>query len=586
MKVFLGTLFLTSILQINVYAQSDVSFSAELLQEMAQRYSGNSLNWPVLVKLADHDISNNKFVLTQSDIAQLKSLSETSLIFDNQQARIKTLISEGATIFAKKEMEAVNSIITSYFSSVNDGNLEKILSLGTELKPATDALETSLNKNRLVDVQAQLSKKDGIVDKRVGLLSSWLEAIEGDLLQESDAIKTHEESSATLSFTDGSNIYIDASTTAVIRKSRIDKLNESSDTEITLVEGGLLSKLSSVGREKSNYILNAGSSTTELKTQNFYAENNGGENVKLTNYDGNASVTANDITITINKNEGTIISGNNAPLPPIKLLAAPELQSEKRDTIIYSDNFIYAFKDVPKATKYHVQSSQSYNFDKNVIDLETKLNRVKIEKLPLGTTYLKVQSVDNLGLRGPFSETLRVIRNIDTKAPPIFGDQLKGSILFTKSDSFTLQGVTEPDAKVAIDGKVISVSKSGAFTSVIPLISNDQNLVITSVDNSLNKSEKRVRLVKLTPEFLFNISLNGAKISSEVSPSPTPITITGKAYPEMEVIISNNDIIKTVKTDPQGRWGVTMSMQEGKLSITLKAVNFGEAVSSKTYTVK
>ncbi len=586
MKVFLGTLFLTSILQFNVYAQSDVSFSADLLQEMAQRYSGNALNWPVLVKLADHDIPNNKFVLTPSDIAQLENLSETSLIFDKQQGRIKALISQGATVFAKKEMGIVNSKVTNYYSAVNDGDLEKILSIGTELKPATDSLEASLNRNRLVNVQAQLSKKEGTVDKRSGLLSSWLEALEGDLFQESDAIKTHIESFATLSFTDGSNILIDASTTAVIRKSRIDRLNESSDTEITLVEGGLLSKLSTVGREKSNYILNAGASTTELKTQNFYAENSGGDNVKLTNYDGNASVTANDITITINKNEGTIIRGNNAPLPPIKLLAAPELQSVKRDTIIYADNFIYAFKAVPKATKYHIQSSQSYNFDKNVIDSETNLTRIKIEKLPLGTTYLKVQSIDNLGLRGPYSETLRVIRNVDTKAPPIFGDQLKGSILFTKSDSFTLQGVTEPDAKVALDGKTINVSKSGAFTAVIPILSDDQSFVITSVDNSMNKSEKKVRLVKLTPEFLFNITLNGAKISSEVSSSSTPITITGKAYPEMEVIISNNDIIKTVKTDSQGRWGVTMSMQEGKLSITLKAVNFEDSISTKSYIVK
>ncbi len=586
MKVFLGTFFLVVIVQFNAFAQNEVSFSAELLQEMAQRYSGNSLNWPVLVKLADHDIPNNKFVLTQSDLAQLKSLSETSLIFEKQQSRVKTLISEGATIFAKKEMEYVNSKIADYFIAVNDGDLEKILSIGTELKPATDSLEASLNRNRLVNVQAQLSKKEGKVDKRRGLLSSWLAAIEGDLFQESDAIKTHLESFATLSFTDGSNILINPSTTAVIRKSRIDKLNESSDTEITLVEGGLLSKLSSVGREKSNYILNAGASTTELKSQNFYAENSGDQNVKLTNYDGNANVTANDITITINKNEGTIIQGNNAPLPPIKLLDAPELQTSKRDTIIYSDSFIYAFKPVPKASKYHVQSSQSYNFDENVLDLETNLNRVKIENLALGTTYIKVQSIDKLGLRGPYSETLRVIRNVDTKAPPIFGEQLKGSILFTKKDNFTLQGVTEPDAKVTIDGKPITVSKSGVFSTTIPLTSNDQSLVITSVDNSSNKSEKKVRLVKLTPEILFSITLNGAKITEEVYSSATPITITGKAYPEMEVIISNNDIIKTVKTDSQGRWGVTMSMQEGKLSITLKAVNFEEAFSTKSYIVK
>ena len=103
--------------------------------------------------------------------------------------------------------------------------------------------------------------------------------------------------------------------TIIIRKSRIDKLDKSADAEITLVEGGLLSKLSAAGKERSTYILNAGSSTTELNTINFYAESSGDNNVKLSNYDGDAQVSANNVIVTIRKDEGTIIKGNEAHRP-------------------------------------------------------------------------------------------------------------------------------------------------------------------------------------------------------------------------------------------------------------------------------
>src|SRR5690554_1837570 len=381
-----------------VKAQQDVSFTANRLQEITQSYISNSMNWPIVIKLASHDVQNNTFSLSQADVQKLKNLSATTLKYEEQRKRLKYLVSQGATIFAKSETAVANNRISDYLEAIQTGNLDSTIELGSQLKPSIDKLEATLNSNRLVNVQAQLTLKEGLVDKRLGLLSEWVEATEKSFFEESDGIKTYKDSFALLSFTDGSNIHINESTTAVIRKSRVDKLDESSDTEITLVEGGLLSKLSAVGKEKSNYILYAGASTTALKSQNFYAENSGNSIVKLTNYDGEANVTASQSTITIKRNEGTIIEKGKMPLPAIKLLEAPKMLSSRKDSIIYNDHFVYAFSTVPKADKYHVLISSSYNFDGNnrsIISSETSKN---ITDLPLGTTYIKVQSIDNLGL--------------------------------------------------------------------------------------------------------------------------------------------------------------------------------------------
>jgi hypothetical protein len=332
--------------------------------------------------------------------------------------------------------------------------------------------------------------------------------------------------------------------------------------------------------------LNAGNSTTELNTQNFLAENSGGTNVRLSNYDGEALVSANNVIVTIRKDEGTIIRGNTAPLPPVKLLPAPKYLTSKLDTIIYQNDFLLNFEGVDDAVSYRVEYSTAYNFDENVVIKEVTNSRVVAENLPLGTTYVRVQSVDNLGLKGPFSDKFLVIRNQDTKSPPIFGDQFDQKVHFVLSNSVTISGVTEPDAAVLINDKNTEVSSSGAFNRVVSLESNDQIINVTSTDGSQNTTRKELRVVHLTEEYLFKVKLDGLDIKEDIPAANSTKTITGRAFPEMEVELKNGDTIKTVKTDSQGRWGVTMNVQQGKLSITFKANQTGIETLSKSYTVK
>ncbi|MEO9885470.1 MAG: FecR domain-containing protein [Balneola sp.] len=582
LSIFFFIIFISS----DAFSQQAITFSSSKLQEMSLRYSGNILNWPILVSLADHDIGSNTFELSAGDLLQLRRLSNTSLIFEKQQERVNKLIGEGATIFAKNELQEVTQLFKDYLFQVQNGQLENSLQLGELMKPYTDALERTLMRNRLTSVQAQLTAKDGFVDKRIGLLAEWNSAILGDFFEESHGVRTKEESYATLSFTDGSKIVVNPNTTAVIRKSRIDQLDKSADAEITLVSGGLLSKLSAAGKERSKYILNAGSSTTELNTQSFYAENSDNNIVKLSNYDGDAEVTANNVIVKIKKDEGTIVRGNQAPLTPVKLLAAPKYLASKTDTILYQQDYILAFRSVPKAVKYRVEYSTSHSFDENVIVKEITNTRILIENLELGTTFIRIQSVDELGLKGPYSEPMFVIRNEDTKAPPIFGDQFNRPIYFTDSRTLTVTGITEPDAVVTVMSKPAKVSRSGEFSAQISLSSNDETIIVTSTDDSQNQTLKELRIVRLTENYLFDIKINGASANSDISSINSLKTITGTAFPEMEVEIKNEGTTKIVKTDSKGRWGITMDVQQGKLSITFRTNQKSTTTLTKSLTVK
>jgi hypothetical protein len=438
----------------------------------------------------------------------------------------------------------------------------------------------------MVEVQAQLEQKKGNVDKRLGLLGSWQLANLGDLFKEADGLKTGDESFANLGFTDGTKIIVDPNTTAIIRKSRVDRLSETSDTEITLEEGGLLAKLSSVAAERSKYILNAGSSQSELQTTNFYAESDGDETVKLTNYDGIANVSASDVTITIRENEGTIVREGQAPTPPVQLLPGPELVWASNDTILYAEQVIFPFQFVDNADSYIVQRSTSPSFDADLEEIRVSNNTALLSYLPIGNTYIRVQSVDQLGLRGPYSEPIRIIRNIDNQPPPAFIDNLNGNILFTKTTSAIITGATQPDAKVLIDNRSVEVDASGRFTRTLENLTADQMVSVVATDNSGNNTVRGVRVVYLTEEILFNFALSGASGRNPIRIDRPTTTLSSRAYPGLEVIINNAGTTRRVQTDSQGRWGITMSMQQGELSITFKDIRTGETFLSKSFTVE
>lgn len=64
MKFYL-TILLISALSFSVKAQNgEITFLAEDLQDVALRYTGDNLTWPIIVSLADRDIQNNSFTLT------------------------------------------------------------------------------------------------------------------------------------------------------------------------------------------------------------------------------------------------------------------------------------------------------------------------------------------------------------------------------------------------------------------------------------------------------------------------------------------------------------------------------------------
>jgi hypothetical protein len=89
-------ILLSIVVTSQTFAQtSDVTFASADLQTMALRYTGDTLNWPIIVSLADRDIQSNTFTLTQADMQQLRAISDITAVTVEQKRRIRTLITNG-----------------------------------------------------------------------------------------------------------------------------------------------------------------------------------------------------------------------------------------------------------------------------------------------------------------------------------------------------------------------------------------------------------------------------------------------------------------------------------------------------------
>ena len=586
-KVFIG--FITALILghgITMAQGNSVSFKASELQKIAEDYTGSTQNWPLVISLADHDTEENVFSITPSQVQELQNFSQIHASIAAQKERIGTLISDGATVFAAEEYQEVQKLMSAYTKAINDGNIEQAFSLGRNLPSAVDSMESALNENRVVDVQAELSQKKGQVDKRLGLLGSWTDAMQGDLFEQSDGIRTFSESYALLSFVDGSDIQVEPNTMAVIRKSRIDRLNNSTDTEITLEDGGLLAKLSASGKEQSRYILNAGSSVSELQTQNFYAETEESGLVKLTNYDGQAIVNSNNVTVTIRQNEGTVVERGKSPMEPVKLLPSPEITWATSDSVVSDQAVVFSFIPIDGAVSYRIQHSTDSKFEDNVNEVRTTDTSLAFNTLPMGITYVRVQAVDNLGLRGPFSETIRIIRSIDKVPPPIFIDNLNNDLLFAVNGQLDVEGATEPEARLTLNNERISVQSTGRFSYQSQINDKEKTFDLTATDPSGNTTQRSLRVVNLTKEGVFDIRVKSASGSDLSSIRSGSTTFSGNLYPGIEVVFSNNTSERSVKTDFNGNWAVTLSLEPGDLEISFKDSRTGEIYFSNSYSVQ
>ena len=554
---------------------------------IASKLTGDSICWPIIVGLSERDAATNSFILNSRAQGEVKDFSILHKRVKQARVSLNQYIKSGAKVFAAEELDSATVCIRNYDTEVRNGNSTAVHRIGRRFEESVKTIEKLIAERRTEDIDAKLAQKTGIVDKRKGLLGQWQSAFIGDLFASYDGVRTGVVSFAQLFFIDGVDVIVDPSTIVVIRESHLDKLDQTVKRDIALVNGSVLTKLSAKAKETNELSFRAGSSESTVKSGKFWASTLQDTRAKISNYDGTIDLTASNVKVTLQQNQGTVVEKGKPPLPPVNLLPAPQLKWERLDSVVYTEKLRLQWANIANAASYQVEVCSYKNFDHDIKRIPTKTQSVQLNDIPMSSIYVRVQAVDKYGLRGVDSPIYRIMRVKDTQPPPIQIDGWEMDRKYTANDTLTIRGMTKAEATLERDGKKISIHSDGSFSFRVPVTSPETQLKIVATDQSGNRTTRKLSIVPMESEKLFRIQWHDKTNETAVYPQGESIEAHGTAYPGVRVSATSGEQHMSVQTSSQGDWAISVKAVKGDLlKLTFESMDDEKIIGSKTWKVE
>lgn len=539
--------------QVNL---DEVRFPAGELSKAAEDYAGSRQNWPIVSRLADYDSGENVFILSESALARLALFRQSWQQVQQARQRFTQLITDGGRVFVPDSVNELDAMFINYRQLINEAKVEESITMASGIDEKIAQVEDELVELRNQQIEARLTHKKGEVDRRQGLIASWASADTGTLFERSDGIRTGAASEARLLFRDGSDVLISEQTIATIRESTLDRLTNRTEVEIELSSGSLLTRLSASARSQSDYRLNAGNTVTNVRSNNFWTENREGEQVSMSNFDGEVTVEAGNAEVRLMENQGTIVRRGEQPVAPIELLAAPKLLLEESGSVVYDEQFELRWTAVEGAVSYEVSISPRRSMDRDLRHFSSETTRTRLPELNLGEFYVQVRAYDENGLRGRSSPTAQLFRVEDMIPPPLLLDS-PDEELQSLEPRYVFTGTTEPSASLRINGQPVELDETGRFQAEVRLEESGsvQEYRLQASDKAGNVREVVRRLRYIDQEELFQLRWSSRERAGGIERAPQ-LLVSGQAYSFMrvELEIGSQQIQQRVGTN--GNWAV------------------------------
>lgn len=576
-------LWSTEDLQAQQVAES-IDFPASEIAAISSRMTGSPQNWPVVNSLADYNPQTNRFSLSPDDFRLLNRFREGFEQISAARTAYTSLIDRGARVLAREELVQLESKFDRYRSLVNAADIEASISLALEIQGLSGALTQLVEERRLLAVEARLEERENVVQSRSGLLGSWSDAQSGDLLRTDDGIRTGEASLARLEFVDGSDITLSANTTAVIRKSAVDRITNRSEIDIELSSGGVLTRLSAAARNQATYNLETPTSTTQINSSSFWAENRSDDVTTMSNFDGIVRVSAGNAEVQLAENEGTIVRRGQGPAAPIRLLPPPTTGWSRPDTVIYVNRLDLAWTAAAGSRRFEVDISRRDTFLGSVQTLSTTETRITLADIPTGLNYVRIRAFDENNLRGADSRTLQVLYVESTSPPPLILDSaFRADIHYTFSRSVEITGTTEAGTILHLNGEPQSVSREGRFRIPLRFEGNEKNLTLQAT-NAAGLSREVSRTIRyVDTERLFNLNWSAPTDGTRIQ-RMSRMLVSGRAYSFLNIEMQLDEQVLRQRTGSSGNWAIQFEPDQAE-RITIRFVDreSGETIAEKHF---
>ncbi len=162
----------------------------------------------------------------------------------------------------------------------------------------------------------------------------------------------------------------------------------------------------------------------------------GAGNATTETLEGLVAVSASDAVVSIPADFGTRVQRNSAPLPPVRLLPAPDLAAFPGTNS--ASRLQLKWPAVPGTGRYRLQLAPDAEFHSFLVDAELDAPEVDLPAPADGNYWLRVRPIDGLGLEG--HDAVRSFVQHQLPAAPALVEPLPGVNVIGDGGSFSWSG--------------------------------------------------------------------------------------------------------------------------------------------------
>lgn len=542
------------------------------IREISRKYLGDADLWPYI--LTENGLERvDNIVPGQELIIPVKAIKDAHSAVEKANESIKKAADAGARILASDKLQKAIQLTGKAKESRQNGKWKNALAEASEATRFAEEAIRICQEQSNVPSQAEIKYRRGQVDKRSTSDNTWLDAPEETKLIEGDRVRTLSRSLANILFRDNSRLRLEENSQALIEKMRSNRLSKKEKSSVKLLQGDFLALL---GGNQKDFKVEIKDVQTEFNSSRYRISKETDE-TKFSNYEGNIAISSAGKTVVIEENQGSVVKTNRPPTDPTNLLPKPVLLQPETDSRINPANTILAWASVEGASMYLVEVARANNYDDLYLNEKVLETRLPLpEKMKVGLYSWRVSAIDMLGLVGPPSGSRSMYVVQDDVAPFLtLVSPVDKAEVYT--EQISIEGDTESDATLLINGKSYPIDSQGHFKHSVSLNPGQNEIKILVSDKAENITE-RVISVLYREENSIPVKFDSSMVQSatgEFLVRQPLFTLSATTVPNAEITLLTSSGVTSGRTvtGEDGRIHLTTPIMGEKQEMTLSVVS-------------
>ncbi len=527
---------------------------------LAARYLNDPDAWPEILRANGLDSPEQ---LRPGMVLRLPVVAtqEAARVLGELRQLIYRATQAGAEVFAPDVIRSAIASESAAIKARQQAGAEAAIPLARQgVDAAREALAISAS-NRDAKVEAELNRARGTVQRRRPNEPDWSSIAVKTLLAEGERLRTLSQSFALVRFRDASSLRMNESSQLAIRRLRQDRLTRREAVEVVLYGGDIRALIDPRASRQSIQIEAPGVHTGTGSSDYWLAKTP--ESTRLANYAGEMEVSAHGGSVVLGANQGTLVKANEPPLPPLELLAAPDLEEPEEAQTLYVPDVLLRWSARPGATAYWLEVARDAQFTRLVLTKTAlKDTRFLLPVAEEGLYYWRVSSIDAASLPGPVSRA-RHFQVARDETPPYLALQSPEPESYSKDRLVRVSGQTEPGATLQLNGETLVVGKDGGFRLDYPLRpgANPLRLVARDQAGNLTRVERVAHRVSGETLPLRLAEGQPRDAANRLLVARPALDLAGTTRPGTSILVRATEaagFVASSLADATGRFGLTL----------------------------